>query len=93
MSVDDVLYAAVAGDGMVVATALGSSAYTMAAGGPILAAGAKGMAVTPLAPHGGSCPPLVAGMDSRLSLTVPAWPRWRPLRGRRAAHRRGDAPT
>lgn len=70
VSVDDVLYAAVAGDGMVVATALGSSAYTMAAGGPILAAGAKGMAVTPLAPHGGSCPPLVAGMDSRLSLTV-----------------------
>jgi NAD+ kinase len=70
VSVDDVLYAGVAGDGLVVATPLGSSAYTMAAGGPILAAGAEGMAVTPLAPHGGSCPPLVAGMDSRLSLTV-----------------------
>ena len=55
-SVDDVLYARVAGDGLVVATPLGSSAYTMAAGGPILAPGAEGIAVTPLAPHGGVCP-------------------------------------
>jgi NAD+ kinase len=70
VSVDDVLYAQVAGDGVVVATALGSSAYTMAAGGPILAPGAEGMAVTPLAPHGGSCPPLVTGRESRLALAV-----------------------
>lgn len=70
ITVDDVLYARVAGDGVVVATALGSSAYTMAAGGPILAPGAEGMAVTPLMHHGGSCPPLVAGSASRLTLTV-----------------------
>jgi NAD+ kinase len=60
----------VAGDGLVVSTALGSSAYTMAAGGPILAPGADGMAVTPLAHHGGSCPPLVAAGDSRLTFAV-----------------------
>jgi NAD+ kinase len=70
ITVDDVLYAQVAGDGAVVATALGSSAYTMAAGGPILAPGAEGMVVTPLAAHGGSCPPLVAGTDSRLTLAI-----------------------
>jgi NAD+ kinase len=70
ITVDDVLYARVAGDGLVVATALGSSAYTIAAGGPILAPGADGMTVTPLAPHGGSCPPLVAGMDSRLEVAI-----------------------
>jgi NAD+ kinase len=70
ITVDDVLYAEVAGDGLVVATALGSSAYTMAAGGPILAPGAEGMVVTPLAVHGGSCPPLVAGNASQLALTV-----------------------
>ena len=70
INVDDVLYAQVAGDGLVVATALGSSAYTMAAGGPILAPGAEGMAVTPLAAHGGSCPPLVAGSSSKLTLTT-----------------------
>jgi len=70
VSVDDVLYAVLAGDGLVVATPLGSSAYTMAAGGPILAPGAEGMAITPLAPHGGSVPPLVAGSASRLSIAV-----------------------
>ena len=70
VDVDGVLYARVAGDGLVVATPLGSSAYTMASGGPILAPGAEAMAVTPLAAHGGSCPPLVAGTGSRLTLTV-----------------------
>ena len=70
VEVDGVLYARVAGDGIVVATPLGSSAYTIASGGPILAPGADGVAVTPLAPHGGSCPPLVAGTGSRLTLTV-----------------------
>jgi NAD+ kinase len=70
ITVDDVLYAQVAGDGVVVATALGSSAYTMAAHGPILAPGAEAMAVTPLAAHGGFCPPLVAGNGSRLTLTI-----------------------
>jgi NAD+ kinase len=70
ITVDGVLYARVAGDGLVVATALGSSAYTMAAGGPILAPGTEGMAVTPLAAHGGSCPPLVAGNDSELTLAI-----------------------
>ncbi|MEA2420063.1 MAG: kinase [Thermoleophilaceae bacterium] len=70
VTVDGVLYAHLAGDGVVVATTLGSSAYTMAAGGPLLAPGADGMVVTPLAPHGGSAPPLVAGAESTLGLTI-----------------------
>jgi NAD+ kinase len=70
IAVDDDLYARVAGDGLVVATPLGSSAYTMAGGGPILAPGTAGIAVTPLAAHGGSVPPLVAGRDSRLRVTL-----------------------
>jgi NAD+ kinase len=74
VSVDDVLYVKLSGDGVVVATPIGSSAYTMAAGGPVLAPGADGMAVTPLAPHGGSCPPLVAGPRSELTIAVePGW--------------------
>ena len=70
IAVDDVLYVRVAGDGVVVATALGSSAYSMAAGGPILAPGVEGMVVTPLAPHGGSAPPLVTGPESTLRLEI-----------------------
>ena len=53
-----------------VAGQLGSSAYTMAAGGPILAPGAQGMVVTPLATHGGVAPSLVVGPDSRIGLSV-----------------------
>jgi NAD+ kinase len=68
--VDGVLYARVAGDGLVVATPLGSSAYTMAAGGPVLAPTADALAITALAPHGGSAPPLVVGSASRIELTV-----------------------
>lgn len=70
ITVDDELYVRTAGDGLVVATPLGSSAYTMAAGGPILAPGAHAIAVTPLAHHGGVAPPLVVGPDSRLVLSV-----------------------
>ncbi|HEX5979572.1 MAG TPA: NAD(+)/NADH kinase [Thermoleophilaceae bacterium] len=68
--VGDELYAQTAGDGLVVATPLGSSAYTMAAGGPILAPGAQGIVITPLAQHGGVSPPLVAGPDSRVRVIV-----------------------
>ena len=51
--VDGELFIRFAGDGFVIGTPLGSSAYTLAAGGPMLAPGALGMVFTPLAPHGG----------------------------------------
>jgi NAD+ kinase len=70
ITVDGELYARTAGDGLVVATPLGSSAYTMAAGGPILAPGAQGFVVTPLAQHGGVTPPLVVGPGSRVQVLV-----------------------
>ena len=70
ITLDGELYARTAGDGVVVASQLGSSAYTMAAGGPLLSPGARGMVVTPLAPHGGVAPPLVVGSDSRVGLAV-----------------------
>jgi NAD+ kinase len=68
--VDGELFIRFAGDGLVVATPLGSSAYTMAAGGPLLAPGGSGLVLTPLSPHGGFCPPLVAGDGSRLSVEL-----------------------
>jgi NAD+ kinase len=70
ITVDDILYARVAGDGVVVATQFGSTAYSMAAGGPILAPGAEGIAVTPIASHAGCAPPLIAGDGSRVTLAV-----------------------
>ena len=70
LSIDDELYARVAGDGLIVATALGSSAYSMAAGGPVLAAGTPAFVCTPLAMHGGSAPPLVVPADSTATVVV-----------------------
>jgi NAD+ kinase len=70
VSVDEELYVRLAGDGVVVATPLGSSAYSMAAGGPVLAAGAEAIVCTPLAMHGGSGPPLVVPAGAILTIDV-----------------------
>ena len=73
-SVGDELYARMTGDGVVVATSLGSSAYSMAAGGPVLAAGTDAMVLTPLVVHGGSIPPLVVPGECALHLlAIPGW--------------------
>jgi NAD+ kinase len=70
VSVDDELYVRLAGDGLIVATALGSSAYSMAAGGPLLVAGSPCIVCTPLAMHGGNAPPLVVPRSSTVRVQV-----------------------
>jgi NAD+ kinase len=70
ITIDGELYARTAGDGLVISTPLGSSAYTMAAGGPLLGPGTEGMVVVPLAHHGGVAPPLVVGPQARVQLSV-----------------------
>ncbi len=70
--VDGHRYIRFAGDGLVVATPLGSSAYTMASGGPILTTNSEGFVLTPLAPHGGCCPPLVVGSSTEVEILVEA---------------------
>jgi NAD+ kinase len=70
VAVDDELYVRLAGDGLIVATPFGSSAYSMAAGGPVLAADAAGFVCTPLAMHGGSAPPLIVRAGATLSIEV-----------------------
>ncbi len=66
--VDGALFTRFAGDGCIVSTAVGSSAYTLAAGGPLLAPGADAFVLTLLPTHGGTHPPLVIGAGSRLRL-------------------------
>jgi NAD+ kinase len=70
ITVDDELYVRLAGDGVIVATALGSSAYSMAAGGPILAHGAAAFVCTPMAMHGGCAPPVVIPAGATLTMDV-----------------------
>jgi NAD+ kinase len=68
--VDGVLFNRLAGDGCVVSTALGSSAYSLAAGAPLLTAGVEAYVLTPLPVHGGSRQPLVIAAASELALDV-----------------------
>lgn len=68
VAVDGELYARMAGDGMIVATALGSSAYSMAAGGPVLVEGTSAFVVTPIVTHGGCAPPLVVRAGSEVTV-------------------------
>jgi NAD+ kinase len=70
IAIDGELLIRFAGDGVVAGTPLGSTAYTLASGGPMLAPGAEGMVVTPLAPHGGVCPPVVAGPATRVEIRL-----------------------
>jgi NAD+ kinase len=70
ISVDGILFCRIAGDGCIVSTQVGSSAYAIAAGGPLLAPGIPAYLVTPLPTHGGSCPPLVIGAQSELELEI-----------------------
>ena len=58
------------GDGMIVATPQGSTAYSMAAGGPILTRGVRGFAVVPLNPHSPIRIPLVVEEDALIELVV-----------------------
>jgi NAD+ kinase len=70
VTVDDERFVGFGGDGIVAATPLGSTAYTLAAGGPMIAPGGNAIVLTPLSPHGGVCPPLVASDANEVAITL-----------------------
>jgi NAD+ kinase len=59
-------------DAVIVATATGSTAYSLSAGGPILHPESPELLVTPVAPHLGSARPLVLPPEANIELTVTA---------------------
>lgn len=68
--VDGMLFSRLAGDGCIVSTPLGSSAYSLAAGGPLLTPDTQAYLLTPLPTHGGSRQSLVISAASRLTLEI-----------------------
>lgn len=56
------------GDGMIVSTPRGSTAYCMAAGGPILTAGVRGFAIVPISCHSPIRTPFVVAESTRIEL-------------------------
>jgi len=59
-------------DGVILATPSGSTAYSLSAGGPILAPSVEAIVVTPICSQALSNRPIVLPPESRLSLTVTA---------------------
>lgn len=58
------------GDGLIVSTPIGSTAYNVSAGGPIVAHDVKAMVVTPIAAHSLSFRPVVVSLESVLEIGI-----------------------
>jgi len=58
------------GDGVVVATPTGSTAYSLAAGGPVVYPTMEAMLLTPLAPHALAARPLILPADVEVELEL-----------------------
>ena len=56
------------GDGLIVCTPSGSTAYNVSAGGPILNPPVKAFCITPIAPHSLSFRPVIVPSDTRIML-------------------------
>jgi NAD+ kinase len=58
------------GDGVIVATPSGSTAYNLAAGGPIVSPGIEGLCITAICPHSLAARPIVCHASSEVWLAI-----------------------
>jgi NAD+ kinase len=70
MAVDDLRYGYYRCDALIVATPTGSTAYSYAAGGPVISPNAEGMLVTPASPMAGISRPLFLCAQEELRLEL-----------------------
>ncbi len=70
LSIDGAPGPTVSGDGLIVSTPTGSTAYNVSAGGPIVAPGTDAMVITPIAAHSLAFRPIVVPGSSRVEFTM-----------------------
>jgi NAD kinase len=71
ISLDDIHMTTAYGDGLIVSTPLGSTGYSLSAGGSIVHPDVPGILVSPICPHSLSFRPLLLPDSSVLRLTIP----------------------
>lgn len=69
-TLDDDLIASYRADGLIVATPTGSTAYNLAAGGPVVMPGRAVLALTPICAHALTNRPLIAPAHKRISIEL-----------------------
>lgn len=74
VEIDDQLAATFRADGVIVATPTGSTAYSLAAGGPVLVPAVDTLIVTPICPHQLTLRPMVVPGASRILLRIEGVP-------------------
>lgn len=67
---DGILVEHYRGDGVIVATPTGSTAYSLSAGGPILDAQTRAIVVTPICPHSMQSPAIVFAPERKITIQV-----------------------
>lgn len=70
IEVNGLLVDRIAGDGLIVASAIGSTAYSLSAGGPIIRPGLDCFVITPICPHTMSARPVVVSSDDLVTIRV-----------------------
>ncbi|KAI9591867.1 ATP-NAD kinase-like domain-containing protein [Syncephalis fuscata] len=92
---DDVPFTTILADGLVIATATGSTAYSLSANGSLVHPEKNSMLVTPICPHTLTCRPMIIPGTKRLRIAVSQNSRssaWASFDGRnRIALNRGDS--
>lgn len=69
--VDNVRAADLKGDGIIIATPTGSTAYSLAAGGPVLDSELSAIIINPICPFTMSIRPLVVGSEKEIRIEIP----------------------
>ena len=68
--IDDILAGHMFGDGIIAASPTGATAYSLSAGGPVIAPGLDAIVITPVCPHTLSFKPVVCSPFSRIVFRV-----------------------
>ena len=58
------------GDGLIISTTTGSTAYSLSSGGPILTPKVDGFVITPICPHSLTFRPFIVPADSKINVTL-----------------------